>query len=304
MGAPEQTPWPSRLGWSAVLVVLLTTFVVAENYLGPTFHKCIGEISREQTAESPHQHSLVFLDFFWRQGVCSLSLIDRHNGFFAFLGAIAIAGFTFVLWRATDGMLRTTRDQRRDLERSVKAAEDAAAAATLNAQAAIGVELPRLELNSAEIDYGFTAQSALEEGDITIGFMNHGRTAAHIIEECVESRFGPVHISLPETPRYTFVGTRKAPFGTVVASGERHFISCEGRTHIQPADARAIYNGTVPLWLYGYVAYRDFLGGYWRTKFCLAFKSGPGGARFEEADYPAYAGRERYDPNARAKESG
>lgn len=123
-----------RLIWGLTIVGVVAAFVFGENDIAPKFSECVRQIASNQGARSPHENGFILFDLVRAQGICTLSLIDRHNGFFAFLGTAAIAGFTFILWRATNGMLLITQEQRRDLERSVKAAEDAAAAAKLTAE--------------------------------------------------------------------------------------------------------------------------------------------------------------------------
>lgn len=74
------------------LAVLIAIFVffVAENKIPRAFPQCVEQIARKQAAEHPYDKSFVVSDFISRQGVCTIRLIDKHNGFF-------IAIFTLVL---------------------------------------------------------------------------------------------------------------------------------------------------------------------------------------------------------------
>jgi len=99
--------------WGLRLLVLGAFFVAAENYTAPKFSECTSKIGAYQAAKNAHQYGLVFSDFIRGQGVCTLSLIDRHNGFFSFLGTIAIATFTLSLWRSTDRLWKSAENTSR-----------------------------------------------------------------------------------------------------------------------------------------------------------------------------------------------
>jgi hypothetical protein len=97
------------------IVVLISAFAVfivvfgwAENQIAPSFQSCIGEQSGQKAAQSSENNGSVIARLIKAQAVCSLQLIDRHNGFFAALAAVA--AFTFTLWWATDKQGELTRE--------------------------------------------------------------------------------------------------------------------------------------------------------------------------------------------------
>lgn len=57
------------------------------------------------------------------------AFVEAHDKFFVVLSTIAVAGFTFTLWRATDGLFRTAERQANDLRRSMCIAQQSADAA-------------------------------------------------------------------------------------------------------------------------------------------------------------------------------
>ena len=170
----------NRLIWGIAFAVVILGFFLAENYVAFRFSKCISQMTSYQAAERPQQHGLIISNFIWAQGVCSLSLIDRHNGFFSLIGTAAIAGFTFILWRATDGMLRVTERQSSELKRSIEAAEKSASVAE---RALTELERPWLLLEGYAVRR-YEPPSTPNAWYITFEWRNFGRSPA-LIKECV-----------------------------------------------------------------------------------------------------------------------
>jgi hypothetical protein len=180
---------------------------------------------------------------------------------------------------------------------SADAARKAAEAADLNAQAAIGVELPRLELHGIYINTldSVLQQDALRAGMIRVEFFNHGRTTAHILEDCLVHTV-PDFDFLAVKARYPFRSNRQATIGTVTSAQEIYPIDCKTRIILSDEDAESIIQGEKTLWIYGYVKYRDFLEGIWITKFCVTLSRERNIFRFRESSlYPDYTGRQRYN---------
>lgn len=98
------------LSAAATIVAFLAFFLSAENSIAPRFHKCISQVSAYQAAKDAYQHGFIILNLVRAQGICSLSLIDKHNGFFALLGTIVIAIFAVVLAGATERQVRLTKE--------------------------------------------------------------------------------------------------------------------------------------------------------------------------------------------------
>jgi hypothetical protein len=90
-----------------VCAALLCAFVWSEHEFSHSFIGCTSEQHGENPAESADYRSYLVYPI-QAQITCSLRLIDQHNGFFAALAAIAVAGFTFTLWISTDKQARLT----------------------------------------------------------------------------------------------------------------------------------------------------------------------------------------------------
>ena len=64
------------------------------------------------------------------------AFVEKHEKFFIVVATIAIAWFTFTLWRATNGLLNAAKMQQSDMKTSLEIARDAADASTKAAVAA------------------------------------------------------------------------------------------------------------------------------------------------------------------------
>src|SRR3990172_4756251 len=86
--------------------------------------------------------------------------IERHEKLLIVLATIAIAAFTYTLWRATSGLFEMAEKQSTDIAKSLAIAKKSADAAERQSKAAIAVELPILriiDLKLAEFDRAGTA---------------------------------------------------------------------------------------------------------------------------------------------------
>jgi len=63
----------------ATIVTALLIFILAENQVAPSFQSCINQNSTGQSAESSNDYGKI-VTFVKAQSICSLRLIDRHNG--------------------------------------------------------------------------------------------------------------------------------------------------------------------------------------------------------------------------------
>lgn len=91
----------------ASLAFVLSFFIWAENEIAQSFQACIGEKAPKESSEHPNNQSNSITVVVKTQALCSLRLVDAHNGFFAALAAIAVAAFTFTLWVATDRLAKS-----------------------------------------------------------------------------------------------------------------------------------------------------------------------------------------------------
>lgn len=159
------------------------------------------------------------------------------------------------------------------MRRTVGEMQTATAAAVKATNAAVGVEVPRFILKSVTITSLLTeARRALESGSVYITFTNHGRTAAAILGEHFDWR---VCVRLPERPEYKRDRFRFSDIGAVVDTGADYTMSvpqgslCIIGRPITDEEATKVLRGEEYLWLYGFVAYRDFLEDTHRIGFCL-----------------------------------
>src|SRR5260370_39185337 len=91
--------WMKR--WSAFLlstIVLVMVFGTAENSISRSFQKCVSEESGANAAKSANEQRGSVVLLINSQAVCTLRLIDAHNGFFSSFAAFVIACFTITLW--------------------------------------------------------------------------------------------------------------------------------------------------------------------------------------------------------------
>lgn len=176
--------------------------------------------------------------------VSALSLIgaflNENSPALGFLATVAIAAFTFTLWRATSGLVESAKQQSRDMRESLDTARDAADAAETSAQAAKtqaeiadksfrDLERPYVFVNRIEVT--FTRSPSIPHPGLQIGFFNYGRTPAimesfllsfHIlgpdpqdgtvIQSGIESRSLPSVIG-PQQPSASHILTLTIPWG-------------------------------------------------------------------------------------------
>jgi hypothetical protein len=172
--------------------------------------------------------------------------------------------------RASLRQFRQTNDSLSLTKKSAEAAEQ-------TAKAVVAVELPTIVFVAINligqghvvIDGGMPPKIS----ELELGFKNSGRTVATLIDQCIEH---VVLDNLPISPDYRHI----YPFvpGTLVEPGkvspveiQRYFIN------LTDEDRNAIESGSKSLWVYGYVAFRDFLGLRHESKFCAKWRpsSGP-----------------------------
>jgi hypothetical protein len=112
---------------SAALVIGLI-FVALENLSIHQFQQCVAAKTADNSTKESDQESrvIIVLRDFGAQSICTVRVLDKHNGFFAALGGLAVAFFTFTLWQSTEKMWRASIRQSEDLGKSIAAAEKSA----------------------------------------------------------------------------------------------------------------------------------------------------------------------------------
>jgi hypothetical protein len=94
-------------------IAVLCLFVWLEGEFAHSFQTCIAQNMSQKAAPSPHEESRVIGDFVVYRLVCSVRLIDSHNGFFSALAAMIIAGFTITIWSINRSQLKHSHEVER-----------------------------------------------------------------------------------------------------------------------------------------------------------------------------------------------
>jgi hypothetical protein len=227
-----------------------------------------------------------------------------------FNGWVAI--FAYRLWKSTSGLIGLAEAQSRDLKAMIIVAREAAdaakrsaEAASLQARALVGTELPRLELGDVQLLCADqSVRQALKAPSFELRFNNYGRTPALVIEKCVEVRLGP---GLPPDPAYDVVEV--LPVAEAVESGNSVAAAAERRLgELAESQVQALLEGRDTIWVYGFVRFRDFLGMEHKTGFCLRWTPPPRDASIGGSFVPENPGAYIYQtddwsPASRASES-
>jgi hypothetical protein len=143
------------------------------------------------------------------------------------------------------------------LLRADKTARITANAAKLSAEAAIGVELPKLFVKKIEL-----IRVEPTFGTVEITITNYGRTPAFVFWESAEYRVG----ELPREPDY-FNGVDMEP-GTVIHNGGEYKMTARERDMTAVFPRAPFNNGQQTLWTYGIIYYLDFLDKPHPFRFC------------------------------------
>jgi hypothetical protein len=184
--------------------------------------------------------------------------------------------FAYRLWRTSRSVEEAVHAQSTEMTRSIAVLKDAAdatrqiaEAALLQARASVGVELPRLELSDVRLLHADESiRQALKSPAATLAFTNHGRTTAFLTTRCIELRLAD---ALPEEPEYRAIEPLEiaeavVSGGSVEAGAEQHL------GELGEDEVEALRLGRRTLWVYGFVAFRDFLGIEHRKGFSLRWR--------------------------------
>lgn len=185
--------------------------------------------------------------------------VDQHSGSFSVIFTAIVAVFTGLLWWAI-------RHHHRILEGSLKAAQQMAAAAKQTADVTRGPEFPSVFLTTMELksDRKDTSpERALKVGRYAVRFTNIGRTPAYVSRTSLNFEvrdklpFDPVYHRTTDMDHVHFIQPSIETEET-----ELHFT-------IEPDDViQDILEKKTRLWVYGYIAFNDFLGDEYRSGFC------------------------------------
>ncbi|MGF6782138.1 hypothetical protein [Paraburkholderia sp. GAS334] len=181
---------------------------------------------------------------------------------------IASAGlltvFTGFLCRSTYKLWRETRAGVAIARQAANAAAQSALAARLSAEASVAAEQPRWIVSDMRLLLeDMNPNTARRGGRLVVTLTNHGHTAAEVTRAALCWK---LVAQLDPKPRYPG-GAIDDPgaFGNIVKQGESY--SLAESLSLSGDDVDCIRKGGTHLWVFGYVAYRDFLDHHWRKGF-------------------------------------
>jgi hypothetical protein len=264
------------LGFATLLVILLLTSDFAAHYE-------ICEPTHSGAKECSNYNVLSYAIFkLW-------TALDALNGAITAIATAFIAWFTFSLrestdklWDAGERQLKLIKDnssaQTRDTQDSIAVAKRSAEAAELAAKAAVSSRIASVRVGAIrlfepgppydQIDTGYTKE--ILEGrvpanaQILIPFENIGETNAEITGICFQYWVGP---RLEPLPTYD----RHMPFTETVIKAGAKWEYRPGNfffTFTEPQNRMLDLVMFGRLWVYGYIAYLDFMGMPHERRFC------------------------------------
>jgi len=269
--------------WGALLA-LVALFIFAENALAPNFQSCVSQHPASHGNEKTQQKGRIVFKIVIAESVCTLQLIDRHNGFFAALAAFAIAGFTFTLWRSTDKLWRAGQDQLRHAKEEAFATamsrlkeesrlQEQTGIALQSVQAAqTSNEIMRLSAERQLRAYIFVDEAKFERDSeerwaIHITLKNSGQTPAYDVKATVERGF-----SAPRNEAGTFPLTDEADIFPTFTFGAQSPHTVRLPCDEPPSDIPTGLNGWYAIsqsdmraYLWGRIDYVTFEKPQWTT---------------------------------------
>jgi hypothetical protein len=211
-----------------------------------------------------------------------------------------IAKYTLWLAILTGGLVIVSVFQGVMLLRSDKTARIAAEAAKKSADAVVSAELPILILHFVNLAAPGIASIAPntplpEKFKPIISFENYGRGPAQIVSGCLEWTLAKDPSELPLPPKYQNIVPYTA--NAVVLQNRRIPIDAPCEIELTSDQIVSLNTHEQFLWVYGYIAYRDFLDRAHEARFCIKWvphregHSGSVGFVWETETPPEYTKR-------------
>ncbi|MEA2860500.1 MAG: hypothetical protein QOC72_2539 [Methylobacteriaceae bacterium] len=204
------------------------------------------------------------------------------------LFTLALVVSTVLLWRSTEKMAGLAATQASDMKESLAISKQAADAARLSAEAAIGVELPRIVFGSAEIMRGHAPSSGFKSRITGLRFEvianNHGRTPAFLTDVSTHIHVGA---NLPAEPTRGRNDALNWPVVEIIKADAAFPIPIMERDKILVGQVREdVFRERLYIWVYGYLEYRDFLHAHHREPFVqrMELHGGSEGCSFFDAE--------------------
>jgi hypothetical protein len=238
---------------------ILFVFAWSENEIASSFQSCISKQASQNSPEHANDQGQAVVAIIRAQAICSLRLIDQHNGFFAALAAIAVAAFTFTLWVSTDKQARLTAQNTK-----------------LAREEFIATHRPKIKIHAVEIT------RTEVDGDNRIGAsilcFNVGESVAKNVEVRGEIFMGPrfaIDVQRPIVRRFP-----------EVLSGQK--FRAEMNSDWQVVYAAAGKRTGIHCYCIGWIAYWDETGHRRETGFCFQTEFSNEGDRWVSAGKPEY----------------
>jgi hypothetical protein len=235
--------------------------------ISASLQKIISDYSKQRTDDG-HQIRTGPREEIWtRQFLCETKASDIGGIFFAYCLVVVGAFQAYWMWKTVAEAKTTAEVQKGQMKDSVDAATAAAKAADLSAKAAIGVELPVLHVGEVVSRLQIENTEAWVKSLIpVIRITNYGRSPAFVERVITNIMIG---VRLPDKPHYEIV--TKYPFASVIKYDQtndypEYLLRCGDR--FSQEQIETYLRGDQRIYVYGYIAYRDFLGEKHTCGFC------------------------------------
>jgi hypothetical protein len=103
-----------------VFLFILGALFWTENRFSDSFRSCIDYGATNQANNDPNKKGANVAIFIETQSICTVRLIDKHNGLFSAIAAFIIAWFTFSLRQSTNTLANIARETARRQERDTE----------------------------------------------------------------------------------------------------------------------------------------------------------------------------------------
>jgi hypothetical protein len=283
---------------AASVLVAIALLFWAENSISHSFQHCASHEAAEQSTSNANKSRFIVGRFIRRQIVCSVHLVDRHNGLIAALAGLIVAAFTATLWWSTRELQRTTKEHAAHLE-------SAANAAALQAKTAVGIAIPTVFVSDIKLlgnDHDHVLLgSSLKPPKVEVTYRNYGQTPAFLVHESVNI----VHMKElgDGWADPTYWSIKEYPPGSVI---EQNKEMAKAHDPYGPGwgddTANDIWTGNQYLWVYGFLCFHDFMSNFYGMGFCARWGIYPDGSSFRFGYGPVkytYA-RQRKEPPSRS----
>ena len=280
--------------WSRTLFALLC-FAVLAALIGTSesFENCIRDRKNHEPYHALNEKGRLFVKTITRSKLhiaCARVTTGENDGAVAALATVVVAFFTFTLWRATSGLLRSAQAQSADTKASIEQATRAATAmeqisesiASSAASAAQAVTATQESIANNKIAWraqmraylGVIPGTLIEQDDTTgvrielqPWIVNNGLTPAHnvrynavieVMSVPIPSGFGFELPPVGPAPSTLTLGPRQQIFMITFA---RDMLAKGILAELKASSGRRVC-------IYGTVTYNDVFWGAWYTNFC------------------------------------